>query len=457
MKTVICTLLVCLAAVFSSYAQNINDIADSLRYGRHGMIKDTNMVGGIIGIYYKGNTNYYTYGYATKDKTQKIEDATLFEIGSNTKVFTALLLAQAIEKGKMKADDYIDKYVAVNPAIAHTIRLSDLASHTSGLPTLHDSASMAEITQMDSLCPFCVVDSKYVESLLQRTNKLEGYGTFNYSNYGFALLGDILIKANKKSYKSLVETNIFTPLQMHNSYVDIDTNDKRMATGYADGERQPYIMLTGLAPAGIIKSDVHDMMSFVKYEMGLQHSTIDKAMQLSQQLYYRSPNVNVGLGWFNTVEYGDTIYIMRGDTYGFSSLMAFDRQRDLAVVVLLNSEDPGFTEHAFSYILKQTAGQDPKYASKFERPSITLDSAILKRYTGDYKISDDFVLSVSTMQGKLYIQLTGQDKYPAEAVSESVFVERKVKAEFEFIKDDQGKYNKLILRQNGMEIPALKN
>jgi CubicO group peptidase (beta-lactamase class C family) len=455
MKTFICTLLACIVFTIAK-AQNTNDIADSLRYGRRGMVQDTNIIGGIIGIYYKGATNYYAYGYTAKDKAKKTENTTLFEIGSNTKVFTALLLAEEMGKGRVDSKTYIDKYVPVNSGISNKVHLIDLVTHTSGLPTLHDSASMAEITQKDSLCPYCVVDDKYILSVVKKTDKLEDYGNFNYSNYGFALLGHILTQMNHSKYEQLINKNIFAPLHMNNSYVTMDTNDVRMATGYKDGERQPYIMLTGLAPAGIIKSDIRDMLSFVKYEMGVQHSTLDGAMQLSQQLHYKSPTVNVGLGWLNTVEYGDTIYVMRGDTYGFSSLMAFDRQQDLGVVILLNSESPNVTQHAFSYIMREIAGNDAKYASKFERPAIKLDSEILERYSGDYKISDNLVLSVSEEQNKLYIQLTGQGKYPAEAVSDNVFVERRAKAEFEFVKDKEGHYSKLILRQNGMEIPALK-
>lgn len=456
MKKFACTLLFCFAITSVLNAQNINNIADSILHGRRGLVHDTNVVGGVVGIYYKGETHYYTYGYTAKDKEKKVDNATLFEIGSNTKVFTALLLANEMEKRKVDANSYIDKYVDVNKNISNRVHLVDLATHTSGLPTLHDSASMVEITQLDSTCPYCVVDNKYILSLAKKTDKLNEYGSFEYSNYGFALLGNILTTMNHSSYDKLIKTNIFQPLHMNNSSAAMDTNDARMAQGYEEGERQPYMMLTGLAPAGIIKSDVQDMLSFIKHEMGVNHSALDKAIQLSQQTWYSNAELAMGLGWFKAVEYGDTVYMMRGDTYGFSSLMAFDKQQQLGIVVMLNCKS-GAPQSIFSYVMKQTAGQAPQYALKFEKPSIKLDSNILSRYVGDYKIMEGLSIKVFTENNELYIQLTGQQKGKADAVSENIFVERDVKAEFEFVKNDKGNISKLILRQNGREIPAIRN
>ncbi|MBS1687872.1 MAG: beta-lactamase family protein, partial [Bacteroidetes bacterium] len=395
MKKLICTLLFCLAITSVLNAQNINNIADSILHGRRGLVHDTNIVGGVVGIYYKGETHYYTYGHTAKDKQKKVDNATLFEIGSNTKVFTALLLANEIEHGRANADNYIDKYIDVNKNISNKVRLVDLATHTSGLPTLHDSASMAEITQLDSTCPYCVVDNKYILSLAKKTDKLNDYGSFEYSNYGFALLGNILTAMNHSSYEKLIKKNVFQPLHMNNTSAGMDTNDTRMARGYEEGERVPYMMLTGLAPAGIIKSDVQDMLSFIKYEMGVDHSILDKAMKLSQQTWYSNPELAMGLGWFKAVEYGDTVYMMRGDTYGFSSLMAFDKQQQLGIVILLNCKS-GAPQSIFSYVMKQTAGQAPKYASKFEKPTIKLDTTVLNQYVGDYKIMEGLSINVST-------------------------------------------------------------
>ena len=108
----------------------------------------------------------------------------MFEIGSNTKLFTALLLAIEIKKGKIPESAFIDPYlpneVILNPGLKNKIRLTDLASFSYGLPTLHDDGYDSLLLAKDALQPYKLVDKQYLYHILNNTSKVPNYGKYEY-------------------------------------------------------------------------------------------------------------------------------------------------------------------------------------------------------------------------------------------------------------------------------------
>lgn len=257
----------------------------------------------------------------------------MFEIGSNTKLFTALLLALEIEEGKMPRAAFIDPYlrgeVFLKPALKNKIHLTDLAA----------------------MQPYKSVDKKYLYNILNNTSEIPNYGNYEYSNFNYALLGVILEKITAKKYTYLVQNNIFKPLKMNQSFTG-EVPAGIAACGYYENKKVDYIKLDALKPAGVIKSNAKDMLHFIKYQLHPPGNTIGKAISLTQQVFTETEDFKTGLGWhiMNDDSLG-TYYVMQGDTIGNSSLLFFDKKSDTGIVILLNQNNHNLTGIILDYLL----------------------------------------------------------------------------------------------------------
>lgn len=432
---------------------DINAITDSLLYGHeNGYITDKSVVGASIGVYRQGKTYYYSYGYADQEKKIKVDTNTLFEIGSNTKVFTGLMLSSEIVHGKISGDDFIDKYLAVNKNIQNKVRLIDIANHISGLPTFHDSASLAELISKDTTKdPLMLVTDDYMLSVLQKTDTLHNYGEYEYSNFGVGILGYILQKKEHAAYEQLLQKLICKPLQLNHTTSLIDTNSQRLAKGYYKEERASFINLcSAMQGAGAIKSNITDMMTFVKAQINA-NERMEKAIALSHRKYYDGENLQIAMGWHVGKMYDAELYEMRGDTYGASTLMLFDKQHDLGIVILLNSANSGVVSRSRNTILSKLLDTSDS-RNRYSRQEITVDRKILESYVGTYELQPGFDATVSTEEGKLVIQLTGQPKLTFKAIENNWFVLEKYNCQLEFINNEKGACNEFILYQNGEKV-----
>src|ERR1041384_1380996 len=142
-----------------------------------------------IGIVKADSTYYFQMGTGVTQET-------VFEIGSLTKTFTGLLLGIAVERKKIPADASIDKYLPVNvklrPSLKNRVKMTDLASHQSGLPNFNDDQYIMELFKNDPEQPFRSVDSKYLYHVISNTDTLHNYGTYQYNNFAYGLLGQLL-------------------------------------------------------------------------------------------------------------------------------------------------------------------------------------------------------------------------------------------------------------------------
>ena len=440
-----------------SSKQFIQNIADSLFYGKKGFDKTKAYAGAEIGIYYHDSVYYFSYGYADKENKIKPDTSTIFEIGSNTKLFTGLLLAAEMNKGTINSKTKIDEYVPVNKAIANKVCILDLATFTSGLPTLHDSESMADIERIDSVQPMAHVDNAYLLSVVNHTTSLKNYGQYEYSNYSYSLLGYILSDMAKKSYDHLLSKTILKPLNLVHTTITLDTDNIHLAKGYDGDDAAPYIQLSGMAPAGVLKSNVTDMMHFVRCQLG-EPCAIEDEIKLSQEKFYTSDSMHLstGLGWHIANMYDRDVYVMRGDTYGFSSMLAFDKKDKIGIVILTNTMNSDDMELSFGRIYRKIKENTAEYKKQFDKPAVKLNKELLSQYTGAYEVTPDFVMNVSLDGDSIYVQCTGQEKGLIVPVSENTFTAKKYGAEFEFVKSKDTRVDKIVLRQHGHVISGIK-
>jgi len=314
-------------------------------------------IGVSIGIFQDGKTNFYAFGNTSHTSKQNIDKNTVFEIGSNTKLFTALLLAIEIKKNKIPESAFIDAYlpkeVILKPDLKNKIRLTSLASYSSGLPTLHDDKFDSVLLAKDSLQPYRIVDKKYLYDILNHTDHAPDYGKYAYSNFNYGLLGATLENFTKKKYTDLLQNNIFNPLGFRNTWT-VNVRSTNKAGGYYEHKEVGYLQLNALNSAGVIKSDAVDMLNFIKNQLHPPNNIIGKAMLLTQQTFLDGVDFKTGLGWhILTNEKNETSYAMQGDTIGNSSLLYFDKKINTGIVILINESNHDLTAVLLDYLTKK--------------------------------------------------------------------------------------------------------
>ncbi|RDV11509.1 hypothetical protein DXT99_24570 [Pontibacter diazotrophicus] len=341
-----------------AFGQDPRTVTDSLLYGQNGVANEYPEVGLVIGIYQDGKTSYYSFGSRTKDGKEPLDSTTIFEIGSATKTFTGLLLANAIESSEVGQHDFIDNYLPEGTEFPSTlknkIKLTDLASHQSGLPNLSNDKYFSKLLKRDPTNPFRFVDREYLYKVLENTDSLVGYRQYQYNNYAFSLLGDILGNENDQKYTELVENTILTSLQMNATSFDIPSNPNVAGLYNEDGEPQVDMIIDAANPAGGLKSNAVDLMKYLKAH--LSSDKFSAAVKLTQQTYFEDSKRAVGLGW----DIEDNYYQKDGDTFGNSILMRYSKSRKQAIVVLSNHQNGELVRDAVNFIYSRLKNQSIK-------------------------------------------------------------------------------------------------
>ena len=301
-------------------------------------IQKANTVGLSIGILKNNQITYYNYGETERGNGMLPTGSTLFEIGSITKTFTSTLLALYVNEGKIKLSDPITKYlpdsVAANTAL-HTITLEELSNHTSGLPSLPPDF-FAHVT--DTLNPYKDYDKKLLFAYLKTCTLNSKPGEkYVYSNMAVGLLGDILEHISGKTYEQLITENITQPLQMSSTVQHITPLLKpRFVSVYnEDGKQTQAWDFSALAPCGSLKSTVSNLLVYAKANMVKSNTKLSKAFELTHQVTF-DKDIKVGLAWHIIKVDGVEYYFHNGGTYGSSSFLAFNAEKNIAVVILSN-------------------------------------------------------------------------------------------------------------------------
>jgi len=308
----------------------------------------------VVGMIAADPQERWVVGYGRLSATDdRVPDGdTVFEIGSITKGFTGILLAQAVLNGEVHLDDPISIYVPEGVTApeyeGRSITLLDLATHTSGLPrepsNLHprDPSNPRADYTMDQMYDFL---SGY------RLTRAPG-STYEYSNYGFGLLGNLLARrAGVADYEALLLERITDPLGIDSTRIELTPDMRsRLATPHSSYSVTTSLWdMPTLAGCGAIRSTSNDMLKFLAANMGLTGTDLQPALQMAitPQRPTDEP-VMVGLGWQlpgwpiligeeRLLVPGKGIQEHNGGTGGFHTYLAWDSQRKIGVVVLANT------------------------------------------------------------------------------------------------------------------------
>jgi len=500
---------------------------------------------------------------------------TKFRLGSITKQFTATLILQLVEQGKIKLDgkliDYLPDYRQDTGA---KITIHNLLSHTSGIPSY---TSLPGFFTNVSRNPFAVDD--FIKKYASGDLEFEPGTRFVYSNSGYFLLGAVIEKVTGKPYEQILRENIFDPLGMKNTgYDHWGAIIGKRATGYTKTPRgyetAPYLDMSIPYAAGSLYSTVEDLYlwdqalygekilsakskelmfkpNLSNYGYGfvmtkatlapptklavpvIQHnggingfSTVivrmvpekrlivlldntergqylDKiVLDIMSVLYnqpYEMPKRSIADVLFNTIVEKDVASAIKqyremkaGSSAGEYDLSEMEVNRlgyqllqtrkvaDAIEIFKLNVElfpqasnvydslGEAYMVHGDKELAianyKKSLELDPKNANAIvklaslavERKEVKVDPKIYDSYAGEYELAPDFMITVTSENGKLMTQATGQPKFELFPSSETEFFLKIVEAQVTFVKDAQGKVTQLILNQNGRKMLARK-
>lgn len=201
-------------------------------------------------------------GFGSKNKTERVEKDTLFQIGSLSKVFTALAVMQLHENGTIDIDEDIRAYLKdFNPKVLnpdhHRVTIRDLLTHHSGLPS--NFRRDFELSEADP--DLFMQMSRWLsdEYLTWEPGKV-----FAYNNAAFSLLGELIGTVSGMGYAAYIEEHLFKPLGMNDSLVyHTDRHDPRISGGFTAGEPTPLKFIRDI-PAGALLCSARDMGKMVR-------------------------------------------------------------------------------------------------------------------------------------------------------------------------------------------------
>ena len=419
--------------------------------------KERRATGIVVGIIDERSTNIIACGKPSLNATTQVDGDTVFEIGSVSKVFTSLVLADMVQRGEVKLDDPIAKYLPASVKVptrkGKQITLVDLATHTSGLPRMPDNFEPADSN--DPYADYSV--QQMYEFLSGYTLKHDIGAKYEYSNFGAGLLGHILALRARTNYEALIEERICRPLGMASTAIILSPSMKtRFAQGHnAAGRPVSEWNIPTLAGAGGIRSTANDMLKLAAACVGLEKTRLASAIVLAETPCRDtdSSDTQIGLGWHVTKRFSAELAWHNGATGGYHSYVGLDKNKKRAVVVLSNSSD---SSDDIGQHLVEPQYPLRKVKALKTQPIVALDPKLLERCVGRYQLSPKFFFNVRRASDHLQVQLTGQSYLDIFPSSEARFFCEEVKAEISFATNSGARIASLTLHQNGIDQTAAK-
>jgi len=311
------------------------------------------MVGMSIGVIDGSSSFTLNFGEVRAGSGVEPTSVTLYEIGSISKTFTSVVLAELVLKGRVRLDQPVKELLPVGQRVpqfeGREIRLVDLATHTSGLPRLPAEMIFAMFIPGVALNPYKWYDAEDLYSYLGSYELRRKPGEkYDYSNLGVGLLGLALARTAGTSYNDMVKRVICEPLAMDDTAVQLtDDQTSRLARGHSDRvtlkkvgvveEASNWDFQDTFAGAGGMKSTTQDLMRYLSANLRVTAGNLEETLAFSHGTRFADGSTTLGLGWhkLNSRSGGELIY-HDGGTGGYSSMMVFSVSRKEGVVVLCN-------------------------------------------------------------------------------------------------------------------------
>ena len=398
----VCATLVPPAAV----AQNSSGAASEWTIPSDGDIRrllaarpDLTGVGIVVGILEPTGRRVVTHGRSGAADSRPLDGETVFQIGSITKVFTGLLLADMVVRGEVSLDDPASKYLpdgARMPQRGRPITLIDLSKHWSALPSMPTNFSLSAAPN-----PYDGYTEEQLYEFLSAYELPREPGTQSYSNLGVALLGRLLARRAGTDYETLLTQRILAPLGLRSTAISLGEEPfRRLAPGHDRfGEPVETWNLHTMPASGSLRSTANDLLTLLAASVS-PDSPLEQAMRLQ-----RTPGR--ALGWGRSTLGGEDVYGHEGGKEGYRSAAIFNPRTGTGVVVLTNSRT-AVSPMALARHLLYRGSPLPPLAQAVRRPAVTrLDPVRLSEYEGRYRLESGAELRVMRRGDHLLVDTVG--------------------------------------------------
>src|SRR5438105_537179 len=360
--------------------------------------KNEKAVGIVVRVIDPQGRRIISYGHRNGGDARPLDGDTVFEIASVTKVFTALLLADMVEKNEVALSDPPSKYltaaaIKLPERNGHLITLLDLATHTSGLPFMPTDAPPFNDP---TAAKYSTGDLKRYLASYQLTRDVGS--DWDYSNIGYWVLGEALSARAGKNIEDLIRSCVLAPLKMTDTDFELSPTMKSSLAPGHDSALQPApaastVPIYAIMPAGGgLYSTANNLLTFLSQCMGYEPSPLAPAMNVA--LGNRrpvQPGNEQALGWNVYGKDPDQVIFRDGSSFGYASVMAYDPNSRVGVVVLTNQiGDVGdIARHLLRPDFPLAKLANTKHIE------IALDSQVLDSYVGRYEAKDEGIFIVA--------------------------------------------------------------
>jgi D-alanyl-D-alanine-carboxypeptidase/D-alanyl-D-alanine-endopeptidase len=299
-------------------------------------------VGTVVGVRLGHESWTFAHGRIAPGRAEAPRADTIFEIGSITKVFTALVLADMVEEGVVGLHDPVQRYLpdgVTLPVRGRPLTLADLATQTSGLPRL--PRGLIRMSLRDRKNPYARFGVRHLERAIRTARLRSDPGKkLHYSNFGFGLLGHVLGLRAGLDFERLVRERVCDAAGLVDTRISVPAHDlPRFADGHdRRGRPVPHWQLPALAGAGALRSTVADLLRFLDLQLEPPPTRLGRPARATQEPRVRRGRMWQGLGWVSLPLRGRPHRMLwhNGGTGGFRSFVGFVPETRTGVVVLSN-------------------------------------------------------------------------------------------------------------------------
>ena len=258
---------------------------------------------------------------------------TRFELGSLTKTFTGLLLADLADRGEVDPADPVRRHLppGAAPHLGPEVTLEGLATHTSGLPRLPPGLRLRAVPRWRTN-PYRDFGADDFAAALRRARPRPP-GRYRYSNFGVALLGLALAHAAGRPYEELLAERVSRPLRL----TDTDCSPSDQVTGYLRGRPRPPWEIPGMPAAGALRSSAADVLRYLTAHLPPTTTPLARACAEVTRSRAAAGGHEVGLVWNVRRRQGRELLFHSGGTRGCTAFAAFSPSTSTAFAALVNA------------------------------------------------------------------------------------------------------------------------
>lgn len=329
------------------------------------------------------------------------------------------------------------------------ITLLDLATHTSGLPLRPTNLVSKD---PENRYAGYTVDLMY-QCLSSLTASQDVAPSYEYSNLGYGLLGNVLERRAGRTYADLLRSRVTDPLRLNDTRIDLTSGmKKRTAVGYSNElSPAPRWEFGALESAGALRSTANDLMTFLEAVLGYRRSELAPAMKsmlATRRAGGMPPSTQIALAWNVISQGGRDIAWKNGSVGGYRTFVGYDPVARIGVVGLANAQTAMGIDDICLHVL------DPSQPVDLHVPrahkEVSIDPALLDRYVGRYRYSATDVVTITRVDNRLFV-LVGQDKVDLFPEGERDFFLKVVDAQVTFELPVRGPATAAIWHQGGQD------